>query len=142
MPTKQKQANYRDLLRSNSYKATPSRIAVLAVLDRAQKPVTGQDIIKKLGKRQSEQATVYRTLAALKDSGIVKQIDFRHGITYYELASLGEHHHVICTKCERVADVKDCCAETMEKIALKQSGFAEITHHSLEFFGICQECKA
>lgn len=132
---------FRDVLRAQSYKATPSRLAILKVLNRAKQPVTAHDIVKKIG-RAHDQATVYRTIQTLLKIGVVKRIDFQHGATYYELSDVAEHHHVICTNCARVADVKDCCAVSMDAKALQQSGFSTITQHSLEFFGICTSCQA
>jgi Fur family ferric uptake transcriptional regulator len=79
-------------------------------------------------------------LESFKDSGLVRQIDFQHGIAYYELASLGRHHHAVCTDCKLVEDVAGVCSETLNKQALKKSGFAAIKTHSLEFFGLCKSC--
>lgn len=132
---------FRALLRAKLYKATPARLNILAVLAAAKKPLRVQEILTALGKERADQATVYRTVLALKETGLVKQIDFQQGATYYELVSTDEHHHVVCVKCERVADVRDCCRASMETAALVQSGFAEIKQHSLEFFGLCKACK-
>lgn len=130
-------------MHAKSYKATPGRLAVLAVLRRAKKPLTIPEIIAKVGKDTSDPATVYRTILTLKASGLIQPINFHHGLTYYELASLDEHHHVVCLKCQRVADVAECCVEAdMQQNALQQSGFAEIQRHSLEFFGMCKNCQS
>ncbi|MEX1997933.1 MAG: Fur family transcriptional regulator [Candidatus Andersenbacteria bacterium] len=134
--------DFRKLLHAKSYKATPSRLAMLALLSRVTKPLSVPDIRKRLGGKHYDQATVYRTLLMLKKMGIVKQIDFQHGMSYYELSARGDHHHVICTTCERIEDVQECCVVGMDSLVLQQSGFAEITQHSLEFFGICKRCKA
>src|SRR5688500_13198772 len=94
----------RELLRKAGYKATPARMAILEFLNTLQKPVSVPEIIQKLG-QNIDGVTAYRTLDALKKSGIVRQIDFHHDHAYYELASLGEHHHAICTNCKRVEDI-------------------------------------
>lgn len=133
--------HWRALLRAKSYRVTRQRLAVLEVLGRTRRPVRAQEILYHLREKSFDQATIYRTLLTLKNSGIVKQIDFQHGAAYYELADRREHHHAICTRCERVEDVADCCVEGMDSAALRQSGFAEITQHALEFFGVCKGCK-
>ena len=88
-----------------------------------------------------DQATVYRTMTVLKESGLIRQIDFQHGHAHFELTSLGDHHHVVCVQCDAVADVYSCDLRTMTQQALSQSGFAEIKDHTLEFFGVCRNCQ-
>jgi Fe2+ or Zn2+ uptake regulation protein len=130
----------RSLLKAKSQRITPARVAVLEVLFLSKKPLTVQNILERLRGNVFDQATVYRTLATLKKINVIRQIDFHHDHAYFELASRQEHHHAICIGCNAVEDIKDCCASTMERVALAQSGFASIRHHSLEFFGVCKSC--
>ena len=131
---------FRTIFRQAGYKATPARVTILTFLTDAKKPVSVPELVQKLGAEQIDAVTAYRTLNILKAAGLVRQIDFHHDHAYYELTSWGEHHHAICVQCDRIEDIKDCCVETMEKVALEQSGFSTITQHSLEFFGICKQC--
>jgi Fur family ferric uptake transcriptional regulator len=133
---------WRRQLQSRAHKATPSRLAVLITLEQAQQPLSVQRLMKLLSRNRFDQATVYRTLATLKHLGLIRQIEWQHGHAHYELSSLGDHHHVICRQCHSVEDVRECNLETMTRRALRQSGFAEITEHSLEFFGLCRKCKS
>lgn len=132
--------NFKTLLRSSGYKATPSRLAVLALLEKNGKPMSAQKIID--GTRAAmDQATVYRILKDLKSKGIIRQVDLRHNHAHYELAKADDHHHLICVRCGKVEDVGGCGVEEVEKKALRNSKhFATITQHSLEFYGICKAC--
>ncbi len=132
----------RQLLKQEGFKITPARVAVMALLRRTRKPLTVEDIMWRLPKKSFDLATIYRSLATLRQTGLVRQIDFQQGRALYELADQAEHHHVICTRCESMEDVRDLCTETMEQRALQQSGFAAITQHSLEFFGLCKRCAS
>lgn len=128
-------------LHEAGYKVTPSRLAILKFLFRERHPVTVPELLKKLHGQDIDMVTAYRTLSLLKNIGLVRSVDFQHGAAYYELSPETEHHHVVCTKCERVQDVENCCIEKdMQSQALQQTGFATITAHSLEFFGLCNEC--
>jgi Fe2+ or Zn2+ uptake regulation protein len=134
--------NWSEILRAKAHKATPIRLAILQVLEKAGKPLSVHQLMKKLGaKIELDQATVYRTMTALKDSGLIRYIDFQHGHAHFELATLGDHHHVVCVSCHTVEDVYNCDLKTMTRQALRQSGFAEIKDHALEFFGVCQQCQ-
>jgi Fe2+ or Zn2+ uptake regulation protein len=130
----------RNLLRKSGHKATPSRLAILDIFKKTRKPLSAQEIIDSLS-RDTDQATVYRTLKSLKEKGIIKQIDLRHNHAHYELADMAEHHHLICLQCGRIEDVMHCGVEAMESTILKSSRhFAEIRQHALEFYGICKSC--
>ena len=128
------------MLRKAGYKATPSRLAIIEVFKKARKPMSAQNIIDALPS-DTDQATIYRTLKALNDKGIIKQIDLRHNHAHYELANVAEHHHLICLRCGKIEDVHHCNLETMQDAVLKSSKhFAEIQQHALEFYGICKSC--
>jgi len=129
----------RKQLRGHNLKVTPARLGILDVLTHTKKPISIQDISLKL--KNTDLATLYRTLETLKDLGIVTQVDFQHGHAHYELAARKHHHHLICQKCGKVADISKCDTSGLEKQALKIGGFAKINSHSLEFFGICNACK-
>lgn len=134
-----KKASFETILREHGCKVTPARVAVLDALSSATKPMSAAQILDVLGAKDYDQVTVYRTVQTLTDSGLLKKIDFQHGISYYELSSLGDHHHAVCVNCQAVQDV-DVCIDNLERNALKQSGFSSILRHSLEFFGLCKRC--
>lgn len=129
------------ILRERGCKVTPARLAILNVLEKSGKPLSVEKIIHALVTKKLDKVTIYRTLATLKECHLIRQIDFQHGHAHYELSSLGDHHHAVCVKCQTVEDVTPCNLEAMTKTALKQSGFAEITEHALEFFGVCRDCQ-
>lgn len=132
--------NFTEALREAGQRVTPARVAVLTILEQEKRPLSVEKIINLIGEGNIDYVTAYRTLTMLKKSRLVRQVDFQHNHAHYELSSLGDHHHVVCVKCDRVEDVTDCHVEQMEKVALKESGFQEITQHSLEFFGVCKKC--
>ncbi len=132
--------NFKEILRKSGYKATPSRLAILDTFRKTRRPMSAQEIINALP-RDTDQATVYRTLKSLKEKGVIKQIDLRHNHAHYELANLAEHHHLICLHCGRIEDVTHCGVEAMESTVIRNSKhFAEIKQHALEFYGICKSC--
>lgn len=128
-------------LRGAGYKATKSRVAVLGILEKNRKPLSVQKIMQALKGSTIDQATVYRTLNTLTRAEMVRRVDLEHGHAHYELRDESDHHHVVCTICHRIEDVNDCDLRTMTRQALRQSQFAEISRHSLEFFGVCRGCR-
>jgi Fur family ferric uptake transcriptional regulator len=133
--------NFREILRKSGHKATPSRLAILGAFKKNKNPMSAQEIIAALSS-DADQATVYRTLSALKKKGVLRQIDLRHNHAHYELTDIAEHHHLICLSCGRIEDVHRCGVEAMQHAVLHGSKhFAEIRQHALEFYGICKSCK-
>jgi Fur family transcriptional regulator, stress-responsive regulator len=128
------------LLREAGFRATFGRIALLQALERANKPLTVMELVHGL-KKHLDQATAYRALEALEAKGLVRRIDLGQAHSYFEIALLDHHHHLVCMSCDTIEDFAGCSAENMEKLALKGSSkFASLKEHSLEFFGICNAC--
>lgn len=135
------QRDFSAALRRCGLKITPGRVALLKLLARERKPLSVQKIVRRLGAGLFDQATVYRSLNAMTHAELIRRIDLRHGHAHYELADSTDHHHVVCVECNRIEDVTQCNLSKMTQSALRQSGFAEIRQHSLEFFGVCQKCR-
>lgn len=125
-------------LRSSGLRVTPARQAVLELLQTMRKPFTAADIIGLLRSKHFDQATVYRTLAALVEQSLVRTVSVREGVTSYEAGDLPHHHHLICERCGYVEDVQGCALQSLPPVT--DSGFDRVTEHKLEFSGICQRC--
>ena len=89
------------------------------------------------------QATVYRTMKLLVDSGLAHPRNFGDGHTRYELSDAdGAHHdHLICTRCGKIVEfVDDRIEELQEKVA-SAHGFV-VTDHKMELYGHCGACQS
>ena len=130
--------DYKETLRKNGLKATSGRIKLLELLSKAKHPVSIKEIVKAIGSRLLDEATIYRSLESFKEKELIRRVDFRRGYTYYELAD-DDHHHLVCKNCGRIEDFEGC--QDLIKKTLKQSKyFSQINEHSLELFGLCKQC--
>ncbi|MFA5954068.1 MAG: Fur family transcriptional regulator [Patescibacteria group bacterium] len=137
----QQGAPFRDALRSVGERVTPARLALLRVLKRTRRPMSIQAIMRDLEPLGADQVTAYRSLHALEQKGLIRQVDLRHGHAHYELAG-SDHHHLVCLRCGAVEDFTGCGVDAMARRALKQSRqFARITQHAVELFGYCKRCE-
>jgi Fe2+ or Zn2+ uptake regulation protein len=122
-------------------KVTQQRLCVLGFLIQATDPVSAKTIVTYAKRHHVDQATVYRILERFKDSSIVNQIDLKEDFAYFELKDIKDHHHVICVQCKKIQDFTGCDYKKIVNTALKQTrGFAKITSHSFELFGVCNTC--
>ncbi len=130
-------------LKNKGYRFSAVRNVILTSLNNSKKPLSVLDLQKLLKERKLSvnKTTVYRELNSLKKERIVLEIQLKDSKRWYELASRDHHHHIICTKCDRVEDFAGCGSENLINKALKQApDFAEITSHTVDFFGLCKSC--
>jgi Fur family ferric uptake transcriptional regulator len=132
-----------DQLRTKGYKMTDVRCFIIAFLTKNKKPTDALKLQKALAKsvRTVNKTTVYRELEFLVKQKIIVEINFGDGKMRYEIADLPHHHHLICSRCQKVEDVYvDDQFKNFETKIKKQKSFT-ILNHSLEFFGLCRSCN-
>ena len=85
-------------------------------------------------------ATVYRTIALLKEAKILEEQDFGEGKKLYERAQGRKHHdHLICIKCGEILEFENDPIERLQDSEAKKHGFKTV-YHSLKLFGFCKSC--
>lgn len=133
-------------LRAHGYRITPARKAMAEIISQQSQPQTAVQIIQQLNSKGLEinKSTVYRELTFFVENGLVKELLFTTGETYYESALLDHHHHLICQQCQNIEEIK--CEEVEPSLKLlnkrveKEKQFI-IQQHQLEFFGYCADCQ-
>lgn len=123
-------------------KKTPARIAIKDYLVETKIPVDVRTIISFLRSKNldTNKVTVYRALDFFCKNGLVDRVEFGEGKFRYEIKK-GHHHHLVCTKCGKIAEVEGEFLKQMERQVYKNKQFKVISH-SLEFFGICKNCQS
>jgi Fe2+ or Zn2+ uptake regulation protein len=130
--------NTKEILWNENLKATPSRIRLLELFSKSKQPISMKEIIKEIGFKTIDEATIYRTLEVFKEKGLIRQIDFRKDHAYYELAN-SDHHHLVCNSCGRIEDFEGC-KELINRVLRRSKQFSKVSQHSLELFGLCKQC--
>lgn len=136
----------KEQLKSEGYKLTPQRRAVLdIIISNEGKHLSTEEIYDEVkdGCPEIGLATVYRTLQLLEKMGVVCRMNFDDGCNRYELVHRDEdhqHHHLICVTCGSVEEVEDDLLENLENKIEEKYDF-KITNHSVKFFGYCNKCK-
>lgn len=130
-------SDWKKYLRNTGEKVTKARILILSSLNQSKGPISADDLIVKT---KLDKATVYRVLNFLLEKSIVRLIDLRQGKRMYELSEHCDHHHVICTKCQKISAIDICFFKSISEQVLKKSNFSQINDHSMEFFGVCKQC--
>ncbi|MBI5102641.1 MAG: transcriptional repressor [Nitrospirae bacterium] len=126
---------YKDL----GLKLTPQRLAILDCLEGNISHPSAEDIYKEVSAKFPTMsfATVYTTLATLKQKGRVAEITIDPDKKRFD-PNTERHHHLICTKCRKVVDIFDVYDIEPPK---GRCGDFEITGNHIEFYGCCPECR-
>ena len=130
------------LLRTKGVRPTSRRLQLLDELAAEPNDVTAQVLWRRLRDRGDSTvglATVYRTLALLRDHDVVDAMSHHGGELCYRLCTDGHHHHLVCRECHRVVELHDCGLDEWVSRLAAQHGFARPEHH-LEIDGVCADC--
>ncbi len=86
-------------------------------------------------------STVYRTLEALDEVGLVTHAHLQHGAPTYHAVDGHPHIHLVCVSCGRIEQRDVAVAQGLADELLRTSGFhADLTHLALH--GLCAACAA
>ena len=129
-------------LRDKGCRLTPQRLALLKIMARS----AGHPNIEQIYERikadfpTTSLATIYKTMSLLKDMGQVLELTMANVGTRYDGNRPYPHPHVICTKCGQILDPEIAALDEVSQETARQTGY-QITHHQLNFFGLCPRCQ-
>ena len=88
---------------------------------------------------QVSRATVYNTLDLLIEAGLVRRITLGDGVARYErVIQANNHHHLICTRCGKVKEMK--AIEVVGELLSRKPRSFEPMYYSLYIYGLCSRC--
>ncbi len=134
---------FAEFIARKKLKMTPQRRRILDVFLAESGHVTSEELYRKVKRDAASigQATVYRTLKLLADSGLAKAVEFGDGAVRYEILYGQTHHdHLICEVCGLNVEVVDPSIERLQEEVASRHGFT-LTGHKLYLYGICPECR-
>jgi len=134
----------RSVLKGSGLKATPPRIKVLEIFQRAEpRHSSAEDVYKVLVDEGSEigLATVYRVLMQLAQVGLLTRCRFETGKAVFELDRGTHHDHLVCLGCGRVDEFYDAEIEARQREVARAIGFG-LQEHALALYGLCSDRAA
>ncbi len=132
-----------DAIEGAGYRLTGQRRAIASLIGAYGAHFTASELEAAARDRRLgvSRATLFRALELLTELGVVERIDLASGEHAYVACAPAHHHHLVCSRCGRTADVEDAgVGEAVAEIA-RRSGY-RIDSHRLELFGLCRHCQA
>ena len=92
-------------LKEHNFRLTPQRVELVRLIATSEGHPSAAQLYAKIKRRfpTMSQATVYKTLALLKELGQVLEIDLRDD-SHYDGNRPQPHPHLICMKCNKIVD--------------------------------------
>src|SRR3954447_22560926 len=127
-------------LRAEGGRVTAARRALVTALLDADAHVTADDLatLVQAAHPDVHRSTIYRTLDALEQLGIVDHVHLGHGRAVYHLAD-ETHNHLVCEVCGAVVEVPEALFEELTADLRARYGFAIRPHH-FAVLGRCTAC--
>jgi Fur family ferric uptake transcriptional regulator/Fur family zinc uptake transcriptional regulator len=131
------------LLRAAGLRRTPARLAALAALSAAGRPLRHADLRAAPGLAGVDDITVYRTLSTLEEKGLLHRIlgldgAWRYGRNDPEARGCpGNHAHFLCEACGQMACLPD---QPLPRVEVPPG--ATVRVRSLVAVGRCAGCGA
>ena len=142
VPVKKRIDQMLSKLKDHYFRITPQRLAVLKVLAASEGHPSVEKIYESVRGEfpTTSIATIYKTVALLKQIDELIEISFPDGSNRYDGNKPYPHPHVICTQCKKIIDPDLSSLKDLTKEVAEETGFQILTHR-VDFFGVCRECQ-
>lgn len=139
----ERQLQIEEAMRARGVRVTPQRAIVLATLVEMPGHPTAQEIHEVAHEQLPglNLATVYRTLHALHEAGLVDLFSTEAEVQRYAYRDPGNlHSHLVCRECGQVEEIAPALLEPLIEAVAERHDFAIDARH-LAFSGTCASCR-
>ena len=126
-------------LKEHNLRFTTQRQLIAEVFFESERHLSFDELYDAVRQRDQSvgQATIYRTLRLLTDSGLASTSRFGGAAARYEPAHDDEHHdHLICIDCGRIIEFFNQEIEELQEATAKEHNF-RLLDHKMELYGTC-----
>lgn len=132
---------FEDYLRTQHLKHSKPRRDIVEVFLASDGHYTAQELFQQVKQKNASVgfATVYRTLKLLEECGLARTMDYGDGTLRYE-PNRFQHHHVICTACNRTVEFLSPELEDLLRKVQEDHQFTP-QMHAVRILSVCTDCS-
>jgi len=136
------EAGFRELCHRNGLAATHQRYVIYNALQDMPGHPGPEEIYARVRTKipSISLATVYKTLHAFLESGIVNEVSL-HGGSLRVDPNPEFHHHLVCVDCRSIADIPQDAVGPVKMQGKLPQGF-HVERYAIEVQGFCSHCAA
>jgi len=131
-----------ETLKTRGLRMTPQRLAILRALVMNPGHPSAESLYQGLASEYPlmSRATVYKTLAMLKQAGEVLELEFSGRDNRFDGFNPQPHAHLICSGCGQILDPPMPNLGRIIEALTEKTGF-DVVSHRLDFYGLCAKCR-
>jgi Fur family transcriptional regulator, peroxide stress response regulator len=128
-------------LKEHNFRLTPQRVELVRLIAASDGHPSANQFYEKIKQKfpTMSHATVYKTLALLKEINQVFEIDL-HGDSHYDGNRPDPHPHLICQKCNQIVDGEVPLDQESIRRMEEASGYI-ILRPQISLYGLCPDCR-
>ena len=128
-------------LREHDFRLTPQRVELVRLIAASEGHPSAAQLYERIKVQfpTMSQATVYKTLALLKEMNQVLEIDLRDD-SRYDGNRPQPHPHLICIQCNKIIDGEISLDQESLRSLEQVSGY-KILRPQITLYGLCPDCK-
>jgi Fur family ferric uptake transcriptional regulator len=127
-------------LKRSGKRVTSQRALILEIIQQGKGHLDADEIYRRARAIQPRLSlsTVYRTLKAFKEPGLIEELHFDETHHHYEMKSSRKHHHLVCLGCGKVIEFQ---YSLKLKRSVPEAKDFEIVDAELRLAGYCPQCR-
>lgn len=131
---------FENFLRGKNLKHSKPRHDILEVFLASEGHLSAQELYERVRRKNPRigSATVYRTLKLLEACGLARSMNYGDGTQRYEPDRF-QHHHIICTSCNRTVEFLCPELESLLQQVQKKHQFI-MQSHAVRILSVCTNC--
>ena len=135
----QDQSNH--TIKKSGKRVTSQRALILEIIRRGEGHLDADEIYRQARAIQPRLSlsTVYRTLKALKEPGLIEELHFDDSHHHYEMKSTSKHHHLVCLGCGKVVEFEYPISHHVRRNIPEARDF-RIVDTEIRMTGFCSRC--
>jgi Fur family ferric uptake transcriptional regulator len=129
-------------LRKSGKRVTSQRALILDIIQEGKGHLDADEIYRRARAVQPRisLSTVYRTLKAFKEPGLIEELHFDDSHHHYEMKPARKHHHMVCLGCGKIVEFRYSLARHLKGSVPEVKDF-EIVDAELHLTGYCSQCR-